>query len=218
MPGLVQRMSSIEFFFDPVCPFAWLTSRWATEVADQTDLDIEWRFISLLYLNEQKDVPEQFRQGHRFGLGLLRIAAAVREQHGNDGVAAVYTAFGDKLHTEGGSAKLFGGEHPGPLVVDALAAARLPASYADHADDDSRDGLIRSETELGLSRTGPDVGTPIITYDLERPESSSFFGPVINRIPRGDEAIELWDALVTLARIPGVSELKRSLRGQLDFS
>lgn len=210
--------NNIEFFFDPVCPFAWLTSRWATEVAEQSDLSIEWRFISLLYLNEEKDVPEQFRQGHRFGLGLLRIAAAVREDHGNEGVAKVYTAFGDKLHTEGGVARLFGGEDVGPLVVEALAAAGLPASYAGYAEDASRDGLIRSETELGLSRTGPDVGTPIITYDLDRAETSSFFGPVINRIPRGDEAIELWDALVTLARIPGVSELKRSLRGQLDFS
>ncbi len=211
-------MNSIEFFFDPVCPFAWLTSRWATEVSEQSALDIEWRFISLLYLNEDNDVPEIYRNGHRFGLGLLRIAAAVRETHGNDGVAALYTAFGTKIHTEGAVAKLFGGEDPGPVVVEALAMAGLPASYADAADDASRDGLIRSETELALSRTGPDVGTPIITYDLERPESSSFFGPVINRIPRGDEAVELWDALVTMARIPGVSELKRSLRGDLDFS
>jgi hypothetical protein len=212
-------MTSIEFFFDPVCPFAWLTSRWAVEVADQrSDVDIEWRFISLLYLNEGKDVPEMFRRGHRFGLGLLRIAAAVRAEHGNDGVAAVYTAFGDKLHTEGGSAALFAGEDPQPLLVDALAAARLPASYAELAEDASRDGLIRSETELALSRTGPDVGTPIITYDLDRPESSSYFGPVINRIPRGAEALELWDAIVTLTRVEGMSELKRSLRGDLDFS
>lgn len=211
-------MNSIEFFFDPVCPFAWLTSRWAVEVSEQSDLAIEWRFISLKYLNEEQDVPEIYARGHAFGLGLLRIAAAVREDHGNEGVAAIYTAFGTKLHVQGGTAKLFGGEDPGPVVEEALAAAGLAASYADAADDPSRDALIRSETELGLSRTGPDVGTPIITFDVEHPETSSFFGPVVNRVPRGDEAVELWDALATVSRLPGFSELKRSLRGNLDFS
>lgn len=213
--------NSIEFFFDPVCPFAWLTSRWAVEVSEQTDLSIDWRFISLLFVNEGKEMPEQYRAGHRVGLRILRIAASVREDHGNDGVAAVYTAFGTKIHTEGIGRELVFGEGSGDrstLVAGALAAAGLPASYASAADDDTRDGLIRSETELALSRTGPDVGTPIITYDLERPETSSFFGPVINRIPRGDEAVDLWNALVTLARTPGVSELKRSLRGELDFT
>ncbi len=212
--------SNIEFFFDPVCPFAWLTSRWAVEVSEHSDLDVEWRFISLLYVNEDHDMPEHYRAGHRIGLRLLRIAAAVREDHGNAGVTALYTAFGTKIHTEGISRELFSadGDADTSFVVEALAVAGMAASYADAAADDARDGLIRSETELALSRTGPGVGTPIITYNLERPATSTFFGPVINRIPRGEEALELWDALVTLARIPGVSELKRSLRGDLDFS
>ena len=104
------------------------------------------------------------------------------------------------------------------MIDAALVAAGLPESYRKATIDDARDSLIRSETELALSRTGPDVGTPILTFDLEHPETSTFFGPVINRIPRGAEALQLWDALATLARLPGVSELKRSLRGELDFS
>lgn len=216
---MARNMATIDFFFDPVCPFAWLTSRWAVEVADQRpDVDIQWRFISLLYVNEGKDVPEMYRQGQTFGLGLLRIAAAVREERGNDGVAAAYTAFGHTLHTAGGNTRLFNGEDPRPLLLDALAAAGLPASYAEMADDESRDQLICSETELALSRTGSDLGTPIITYDLDRPESSSFFGPVVNRVPRGQEALELWDAITALTRIEGFSELKRSLRGDLQLS
>ena len=213
-------MNSIEFFFDPACPFAWLTSRWVTEVADQTDLQVRWRLIALKILNEGNDVPEQYARGHAASFEMLRVVAAVSEDRGNDAVAALYTAFGTALHTEGGSAALFGGDDvdAGPVIDAALASAGLPASFAAAAADDAHDALIRSETQTALSRTGPDVGTPILTFDLERPESSSFFGPVINRIPRGSEAVQLWDALATLARIPGVSELKRSLRGQLDFS
>ena len=86
------------------------------------------------------------------------------------------------------------------------------------AEDDRWGKVVRAETELALSRTGEDVGTPIITWDLDRPDEASLFGPVINRIPRGDEALELWDALVVIARTPGIAELKRSLRGMPDFS
>jgi len=213
-------VNSIEFFFDPACPFAWLTSRWVTEVAEQSDLQVRWRFIALKILNEGKDVPEQYARGHAASFEMLRVVAAVSDDLGNDAVAALYTALGTALHTDGGSAELFGGDDvdPGPVIDAALVAAGLPESYRKATIDDARDSLIRSETELALSRTGPDVGTPILTFDLEHPETSTFFGPVINRIPRGAEALQLWDALATLARLPGVSELKRSLRGELDFS
>lgn len=213
-------MDRIEFFFDPVCPFAWLTSRWAVEVADRTDLHVEWRFISLRFLNEDREMFERYRQGHLIGLELLRVAAAVRDDHGNDGVAAYYTAVGTELHTKGARDELFGGSgyDVAALLSVTLAAAGLPVGLADATADTDRDATIRAETDLAISRTGADVGTPIITYDLDRPDTSSFFGPVVNRIPRGDEAVELWEALVTLARIPGVAELKRSNRGDLDFT
>ena len=213
-------MNKIEFFFDPVCPFAWLTSRWASEVSEQTDLEIEWRFISLRFVNEHSDIGPAYSRSHGFGLELLRIAAAVREAHGNAGVAAAYTAFGTELHVEGGSKRVMADESGATdaLIADALAAAGLDETFAKAADDDSHDSWIRSDTDLALLRSGPDVGTPIITFDLERPESSTFFGPVINRVPRGVEAVQLWDALSTIARLPGFSELKRSIRGELDFS
>lgn len=211
-------MDRIDFFFDPICPFAWLTSRWATEVSTLSDLDVNWRFISLSIVNEPSDRSEAHRRGHGFGLELLRVAAAVREDHGNDGVASIYTAFGTLLHVKGGSARLWSGDEPTGLVEDALDLADLAASYAAATADASHDELIRAETELALSRTGPDVGTPIITFDLDHPETSSFFGPVMNRVPRGEEAVEMWSALSTLARLSGFAELKRSLRGELDFS
>ena len=112
---------------------------------------------------------------------------------------------------------LWEGGDPGDLVGDALAAAGLPAELAAAADDPARDEIVAAETELALSRTGRDVGTPIITYDTGRPDETSLFGPVISRIPRGDEALELWDAVALIARTPGIAEFKRSLRDPLDF-
>lgn len=213
-------MDRIEFFFDPVCPFAWLTSRWAVEVSERTDLRIDWRFISLRVLNEERETFERHRQAHLAGLHLLRVADAVRGEHGNDGVGAYYAALGTELHTEGRRDELFGGSEIDldGLAGRALATAGLSGELAAASGDADRDRVVRAETDLALSRTGADVGTPIITFDPDRPDTSSFFGPVVNRIPRGDEAVELWDALATVARIPGVAELKRSLRGTLDFT
>src|SRR5690606_2446278 len=176
-----------------------------------------WRFISLRFLNEERETFERYRQGHLAGLHLLRVADAVRSEHGNDGVGAYYAALGTELHTEGRRDELFGGSEidlDGP-VGRALATAGLSGELAAASGDVERDRVVRAETDLALSRTGADVGTPIITFDLERPDTSSFFGPVVNRIPRGDEAVELWDALATVARIPGGAERKRTLRGTL---
>jgi len=211
-------MNHIEYFFDPTCPFAWLTSRWVTEVSERSDLGIEWRFISLQFLNEGVDAPAFYRRSYEVGLELLRVAAAVRRDHGNAGVASIYAALGTRLHTEGRSAGIWEGDDPGPLLLEALDSAGLEECYVDAMGDRSHDGLIRSETELAIGRTGRGVGTPGSTFDPAQPDTTSFFGPVLNRVPRGDEAIELWDGLATVARIPGFSELKRSLRGSLELS
>jgi hypothetical protein len=225
-------MPDIEFFFDPMCPFAWITSRWVEEVRSQRDVDVEWRFISLAILNqanmEQLDAdlaagrtpafPPQYRELVGHGSRLLRVAAAVREQGGNDAVARFYTAAGELLHPGGRSGVLWEGGDPGDLVGDTLASAGLSADLAAAADDPDRDSIVAEETELALSRTGRDVGTPIITWDPQRAEESSLFGPVISRIPRGDEALRLWDAMETVANTPGIAEFKRSQRAALDFS
>lgn len=215
-------MADIEFFLDPICPWAWITSRFVTEVSEQTGMGITWRFISLQVVNEDrdddKDYPPQYRRLHGTGSAMLRVAAAARDFGGNDAVARIYTEFGRRMHVEGGSVRLWQGEEVDDMIAPSLAAAGLPAGLAAAADDEEWDAILRKETEVALSRTGKDVGTPIITFDVEHPEETSLFGPVINRIPRGDEAVRLWDALTLVARTPGVSELKRSLRGDIDFT
>ncbi|MFN7148808.1 MAG: hypothetical protein ACK4V6_04940 [Microthrixaceae bacterium] len=224
-------MSDLEFFFDPMCPFAWITSRWVVEVADQRDLDVTWRFISLAVLNEaaldasdaaraegtDAPLPPQYRPLTELGARLLRVAAAVRAELGNDAVATFYTAAGELLHPGGISTELWKGGEPGDVVNDAVTRAGLPSTFADAADDPTWDDIVRAETELALARTGPDVGTPIITFDTTRPDEATMFGPVISRIPRGQEAVDLWDAMSVVATTPGMAEFKRSLRAMPVF-
>lgn len=211
----------LEFFFDPICPFAWVTSRWVDEVAKLRGITIEWKFIALAIVNEETDYskfPPAYPSLHGLGRRLLRVAAAARASGGNEAVAAFYTAAGERMHHDGVSVAVFGGEAiPENLVAEVIAAAGLDASLVSAADDESWDALLREETELSLSRTGRDVGTPILTFAPGSDREASLFGPVISSIPRGNAALELWDAVQTLARTPGFAELKRSLRDPLSF-
>lgn len=211
----------LEFFFDPICPFAWVTSRWVDEVAKLRGITVEWKFIALAIVNEETDYskfPPAYPSLHGLGRRLLRVAAAARASGGNEAVAAFYTAAGERMHHDGVSVAVFAGEAiPENLVAEVIAAAGLDASLVSAADDESWDALLREETELSLSRTGRDVGTPILTFAPGSDREASLFGPVISSIPRGDAALELWDAVQTLARTPGFAELKRSLRDPLSF-
>ena len=209
----------IEFFWDPVCPFAWITSRWVEQVAAQSDYAVDWRFISLRILNKDKDYatefPPEYEQGHTAGLRMLRVAAAVRNDLGREPLGALVTAYGesywDKPKGSGMRSYLSTTEH----ATEVLAAAGLPTSYASALDDTSWDALLEDETELALTRTGRDVGTPIITFQPRgRPqgEAMSFFGPVISRVPADEDALRLWEAVTTLAAFPGFAEMKRSMR------
>lgn len=204
----------IEFFWDPVCPFAWITSRWVVKVAEQTGYRVDWRFISLRLLNKHKDYanefPPEYEFGHTAGLRMLRVAAAVRNELGREPLGALITAYGetywDKPKGSGMRDRFGTTDH----VVEVLTAARLPTGFAEALDDTSWDVILDAETELALSRTGHDVGTPIISF--RPPDGLSFFGPVISRVPSDDEAVPLWDAVTTLAAFPGFAELKRSMR------
>jgi 2-hydroxychromene-2-carboxylate isomerase len=204
----------IEFFWDPVCPFAWITSRWVEQVAAQTGYRVDWRFISLRLINKHKDYatefPPSYESGHTAGLRMLRVAAAVRAELGREPLGRLVTAYGrsywDRPKGSGMRERLSSTEH----VVEVLTAAGLATGFADALDDTAWDELLDAESELALSRTGRDVGTPIITF--HPPDGLSFFGPVISRIPEDHEAVALWDAVVTLASFPGFAELKRSLR------
>ena len=212
-------MADLEFFFDPVCPWAWITSRWVAEVAELRDYDVQWRFISLKFLNEEKmdysKMPEGYADIHAAGTKGLRVAARARAERGNDAVAAVYTALGTSIHNRGERAELVA--DPRGHLASLLTVAGLPGEWADEVDNTDHDALIRSETELALERTGKDVGTPILTFRPGQSNEGSFFGPVISQIPRGDEAKKLWDAIETIATTSGMAELKRSLRARPSF-
>jgi 2-hydroxychromene-2-carboxylate isomerase len=213
--------ADINFYFDPVCPFAWMTSKWVRQVQAQRGYTVDWRFISLRQVNAAVDYdahfPPEYEAGHTAGLRLLRVAARARAEHGRESIARLYEAFGTHIfeaapdpasqRTEGEVRERRGTRE---FVEPILARAGLPLALAEALDDDSWDREIRQETDQALTLAGKDVGTPIIHF--EPPAGVAFFGPVISRLPEEESAAELWDHVVGLARFPGFAELKRSLR------
>lgn len=206
-------MSDLEFFFDPVCPWAWITSRWVEEVRSQRSYDVRWRFISLKLLNAENKAEwytDQYKRWHAMGHEALRVAARIDDELGNDAVAALYTAIGTEGHVKGRRDDFAASTEA--FVGECLKIAGLDTGLISAAFDERHDERIAADTELALSRTGRDVGTPILTFHPGAADEGSFFGPVIARIPRGAEALRLWDAVEVVATTPGVAELKRSLR------
>ena len=212
--------ADLDFFFDPVCPWAWITSRWVTNVSEQRDYEVDWRFISLWTLNEENSqdwYTPQYREGHYLGQQGLRIADAIRLGEGDpSAVGRWYTTVGTALHA-GAQREVAGGDSLS-WFGGLLSAAGFDDAYVDAADDESHDTYIRADTELALSRTGKDVGTPILTFHPGAGNEASFFGPVISKAPTGSEAVELWDAVEKLATMSGMAELKRSNRVAPDFT
>lgn len=209
--------ADINFYFDPVCPFAWMTSKWVRTVQAQRDYSVDWRFISLRLLNSHIDYdthfPPEYEAGHTAGLRLLRVAARARAEHGREAIAPLYAAFGARIFDSEpvpDTATSHGERGTAEFVRPILHAAGLPVDLASAVDDEEWDATIQAETDEALRLTGKDVGTPIIHF--EPPEGVAFFGPVISRLPGDAEAVELWDHVVGLARFPGFAELKRSLR------
>ncbi len=208
-------MADVDFFWDPVCPWAWLTSRWVVNVTAERPMEVDWRFIALRIVNEDRDYEKEFRpgyeRGHTRGLELLRVAAALRAEVGPEAVLPYYTAVGTALHLERRHE-----EFDAPAGFErVLGELGHPTRFAAAALDNSYDTVIRGETKLALERTGGNIGTPVLTFGP--PDGPSFFGPVINRAPTGAAAVELWDAVVALGSNPHFSELKRSLRGRPQF-
>lgn len=207
--------TDINFYFDPVCPFAWMTSKWVRIVQTQRDYTVDWRFISLRLINAHLDYdthfPPEYEAQHAAGLRLLRMASAAREAHGRAAVGPLYAALGARIMEAGPDEGRAPGWQADPaLATDALAEAGLPASLVGALDDASRDAGIQAESDEALSLTGKDVGTPIVHF--EPPGGVAFFGPVISRLPDEEQAGVLWDHVIGLARFPGFAELKRSLR------
>jgi 2-hydroxychromene-2-carboxylate isomerase len=207
-------MADVEFFWDPICPWAWLTSCWVREVQAQRPIEVDWRFIALRFVNEDRDYstfPDGYVRVHTRGLELLRVAAAVRESAGRGHVGPLYQAFGTVIHDQD-SATSF--DSPGK-TAEILSGLGLAPELADAAYSTGFDDVIRAETTEALERCGGNVGTPIISWSP--PVGPSFFGPVISRAPKGDEALRLWDAITELGANPWFSELKRSTRSRPQF-
>ncbi|MBN9743495.1 hypothetical protein DMP23_20820 [Amycolatopsis sp. A1MSW2902] len=209
--------ADLHFYFDPVCPFAWMASKWVRIVQRQRNYDVDWRFISLRLVNADIDYdahfPPEYEASHAAGLKLLRVAARIRQERGSELVGAFYRSLGEQTFERssvpGGTGAA---AHLGPrvLAAEALERGGLPAEYVEALDDPSRDAEIQAETDRALELTGKDVGTPILHFDP--PNGTALFGPVISRLPSEAEAADLWEHVVALSRFPGFAELKRSLR------
>lgn len=211
----MRASADLNFYFDPVCPFAWITSKWVRMVAQRRDYSVDWRFISLRILNAEVDYdahfPAGYEAGHTAGLRLLRVAARVREAHGRDAVGPLYEALGTRLFDTPRTEHLSAADQGARFLLEPiLAQLGLPAGLADALEDTDLDAQIRAETEEALTLTGRDVGTPIVVF--QPPDGTAFFGPVISRLPKPDDAERLWDHVIGLAGFAGFAELKRSLR------
>jgi hypothetical protein len=211
--------TDVELFFDPVCPFCWVTSRWMRQVERLADVRVGWRFISLARLNDRPgaydDKPASYPALHAQGHELLRVAAAAREQHGPEVVGPLYEAMGEQLWETPADGiqdvdDLLEVQSRGIDLEATLEGVGLSADLAGARHETGWDGVIAAETDDALTRVGDDVGTPILSFDP--PEGPAFFGPVISDNPSDDEALRYWDALTTLAEMPGFAEVKRTLR------
>jgi len=198
--------SVADFWFDPMCPFAWITSRWMLEVQQVRAVDVHWHVMSLTYLNQDKDIPDSYREMLAPGWGPVRVITAARERLGDEVVLPLYTAMGVRIHHEKS------GVTP-EMAAAALADAGLPGDLIEAWDDSSYDEAVKESHHRGMDQVGQEVGTPTISI-----EGAAFFGPVLSKIPRGEEAGALWDGCVAVAKVPYFYELKRTRTGELDFS
>lgn len=199
-------MTNADFWFDPLCPFAWITSRWILEVEEVRDISVTWHVMSLGYLNQERDIPQDYRDKLAGAWGPVRVCTAAEQRHGKEVLLPLYTAMGARIHEQGL-------EVDRDMVEKSLVDASLPVELADAMDDSSYDEAIRTSHHLGMDQVGDDVGTPTIAI-----EGTAFFGPVMTSIPRGELAGKIWDGAVAMASYPYFFELKRARTAELDFS
>ncbi|GGQ20576.1 mycothiol-dependent nitroreductase Rv2466c family protein [Streptomyces roseolilacinus] len=201
-----ETRTTADFWFDPLCPWAWMTSRWMLEVQKVRPVDVRWHVMSLAVLNEDKldEVPEEYREMlATTAWQPVRIAVAAEQLHGPEVLGRLYTAMGTRFHNEG----------QGPTreaMAAAVEEAGLPAELLEYAEKDTYDAELRASHKEGINKVGQDVGTPVISVPGPDGTEVAFFGPVVTPAPKGEAAARLWDGTLLVASTPGFYEIKRT--------
>jgi hypothetical protein len=212
-PATLTSTDTADFWFDPLCPFAWITSRWILEVEKVRDIHVDWHVMSLYFLNKDREgLSEEYRNGIGRGLPIGRVLMATEQHHGASALLPLYTAMGSRLHQN----RPEGEERPEldrAFVEASLADAGLPADLVEAMGDASYDEALEKSHQGAIDLVGNEVGTPTIAFN-----GTAFFGPVISSIPRGEEAGRLWDGTIAVADFPYFYEIKRTRTHKLDFS
>ena len=196
-------MVQADFWFDPMCPWAWMTSRWMLDVAAVRDVDIRWHVMSLAVLNEGREIPPEYAEAMSKAWQPVRVVVAAEQEHGPEVVLPLYTAIGTRLHPQART-------DVREVLAESLAECNLPAGLLEVGTTASVDDALRASHQRGIGLVGEEVGTPVIAVPGPTGDPIAFFGPVVTPAPRGEAAGRLWDGVLLVAGTPGFFELKRS--------